>query len=107
MITFLPDHTPDFQRFRAYEKENETGVCTYRVEGYRMIFLSMECDDDIAAEGLARAAMNSAANSNAYLAVISKELFRPAFARLGFKNEDGSFVEIPEALAGGCSCQHK
>lgn len=106
MITFLPDHRPDFQCYRAYEKETETGNCTYRLEGYRMVFLSMKCDDDITAEGLARAAMNSAANNNAYLAVISKELFRPAFARLGFKDEDGSFVEIPEALAGGCSCSH-
>lgn len=106
MITFLPDHEQDVFRFRAYENETEIGFCTYRNEGYRMVFLSMECSDDIAAEGLARAAMNSAANQNAYLAVIPKSLFRPAFARLGFADEDGSFVEIPEALASGCSCSH-
>lgn len=107
MITFLPDRKQDVFCFIAFENEKELGFCTYKNEGYRMVFLSMECSDDIAAEGLARAAMNSAANQNAYLAVISKELYRPAFARLGFKNEDNSFVEIPEALAGGCSCSHK
>ncbi|MBR6785417.1 MAG: hypothetical protein IKM25_04135 [Clostridia bacterium] len=106
MITFLPDHKQDCFCFRAFENGEELGFCTYRNEGYRMVFLSMECADDIAAEGLARAAMNSAANQNAYLAVISKELYRPAFARLGFENADGAFVEIPEALAGGCSCSH-
>ena len=106
MLTFLPDHEQDKFCFRAFEAEQELGVCTFVSEGFKMFFLTMDCDDDIVAEGLARAAMNSAANRNAYLAYIPRELFRPAFARLGFKDEDGSFVEIPEALAGGCSCSH-
>ena len=42
MITFLPDHRPDVQCYRAYEKETETGNCTYRLEGYRMLFLSTD-----------------------------------------------------------------
>ena len=104
MITFLPDHGQGFFRFRAFEGDKELGFCTFTVDGFNMKFLLMECDDDIAAEGLARAAMNSAANRNAYLAFIPKEIFRSAFARLGFRDEEGSFVEIPEALAGGCGC---
>lgn len=107
MITFLPDHELNLFRFRAYENGVEVGHCTYKNEGYRMVFVSMDCSDDIVAEGLARSAMNSAANQNAYLAVIPKSLFRPAFARLGFADEESSFVEIPEALASGCSCSHK
>ena len=106
MLTFLPDHEQDKFRFRAYDSDKEIGVCTFISEGYKMFFLSMECEDDIVAEGLARAAMNSAANRNVYLAYIPRELFQPAFARLGFRDEEGSFVEIPEALAGSCTCSH-
>ena len=64
---------------------------------------------DIAAkisEGLARAAMNYAANRFAYIAEISKELSSSAFIRLGFSGENVLRVEIPEALMSGCTCGH-
>ena len=106
MINFLPEYEGDIIRFRALEGENLLGTCTFSVDGYKMFFLTVECSDDIVAEGLARAAMNCAANRNAYLAYIKKPLFRPAFARLGFEDKDDSFVEIPDALTG-CACSHK
>ena len=48
--------------------------------------------------------MNYAANRNAYIALISRELSSEAFERLGFKGDEILSVEIPEALASGCSC---
>ena len=71
-----------------------------------MTFLSVDCSDDIVTEGLARSAMNYAANRMAYIAKISKNLVSPAFLRLGFSGEDILSVEIPEALSSGCSCGH-
>lgn len=106
MINFLPEYEEGFIRFRALDGDELLGTCTFRVEGYKMFFLTLETQDDVIAEGLARAAMNCAANRNAYLSYISKELFRPAFARLGFEDKDESFVEIPTALTG-CACSHK
>ena len=84
MITFLPDHQQDYFCFRAYENGEELGFCTYKNEGYRMVFLSMECENDITAEGLARAAMNYAANRNAYIAKIKKEMFSLLLKFFGF-----------------------
>ena len=75
-----------------------------KLEGYSVRFLAVNCSDDIITEGLARAAMNYAANRNAYIALISRELSSEAFERLGFKGDEILSVEIPEALASGCSC---
>ncbi len=106
MINFLPEYEEEIIRFKALEGENLLGTCTFRVDGYKMYFLTVDCGDDVVAEGLARAAMNCAANRNAYLAYITKALFRPAFARLGYEDKEESFVEIPTALMG-CACSHK
>lgn len=105
MINFLPEYGDDIIRFTAFEGDKNLGNCTFRLDGYKMYFLTVDCGDDTVAEGLARAAMNCAANRNAYLAYITAALYRPAFARLGFKNADESFVEIPEALTS-CACSH-
>ncbi len=105
MINFLPEYGDDIIRFTAFEGDKNLGYCTFRLDGYKMYFLTVDCGDDTVAEGLARAAMNCAANRNAYLAFITAALYRPAFARLGFKNADESFVEIPEALTS-CACSH-
>ncbi len=104
MIRFIPFEENGVIGFAAVEGENKSGVCTFSINGFYMTFDSVECSDDIVTEGLARSAMNYAANRNVYIAKISKELSSPAFIRLGFQGDDVLSVEIPEALASGCTC---
>lgn len=107
MISFVPNAEGDILGMTAFEGENQLGKCEFAISGYFMNFISVECSDDIIKEGLARAAMNYAANRNAYIAKVPKEFSAPAFIRLGFAGEDELSVEIPEALASGCSCGNK
>lgn len=104
MIKFIPFENNGVAGMTALDGETEIGKCEFTVEGYFMTFVSVDCSDDIIAEGLARAAMNYAANRNAYIAKIKKELSSAAFIRLGFSGEEILSVEIPEALASGCTC---
>ena len=106
MIRFVPFENGNVFGMKAFDGETEAGNCTFSLEGYFMNFESVECADDILTEGLARAAMNYAANRNAYIAKIKKEMSAPAFTRLGFSGDDILTVEIPEALASGCTCSH-
>ena len=107
MIRFIPFENNSVAGMTALEGDNEIGKCEFTVDGYTMTFISVDCNDDIITEGLARAAMNYAANRNAYIAKISKEFDAPAFRRLGFEGEDVLSVEIPEALMSGCSGCHQ
>ncbi len=106
MIRFIPFESENCMGMKAVEGESEAGICTFAIDGYFMNFLSVDCSDDIITEGLARAAMNYAANRNVYIAKIGRELSSPAFLRLGFSGDDELSVEIPEALTSGCSCGH-
>ncbi len=104
MIRFIPFENSDTAVITALDGETEIGKCEFSVDGYSMRFISVDCSDDIIVEGLARAAMNYAANRYAYIAEIGREISSPAFFRLGFSGEDILSVEIPEALGSGCSC---
>ncbi|MEE1011402.1 MAG: hypothetical protein U0L11_05125 [Acutalibacteraceae bacterium] len=106
MIRFVPFETEEFAGMIALDsEEKEIGRCTFLLNGYQMKFISVDCKDDIITEGLARAAMNYAANRYAYIAEINKDISSPAFSRLGFSGEDVLRVEIPEALmSSGCNC---
>lgn len=106
MIRFVPFESGDVFGMKAFDGESEAGTCTFSLEGYFMTFESVDCGDDILTEGLARAAMNYAANRNTYIAKIKKEMSSPAFTRLGFSGDEILSVEIPEALASGCTCSH-
>ncbi len=106
MIKFIPFENGTSAGMTALDGEREIGRCEFMLEGYGMTFTSVECADDIITEGLARAAMNYAANRNAYIASINKNLSTAAFIRLGFSGDDVLSVEIPEALASGCTCSH-
>ena len=106
MIKFLPFNNDELFGMKAFENESELGFCTFTLDGYNMNFEEMSSDDDIIVEGLARAAMNFAANKNAYIAKADKSLVCPAFKRLGFDGDEILSVEIPEALTSGCSCPH-
>ncbi len=104
MIRFVPFENDDIVVISAFDGETEIGKCEISIDGYSMKFISVDCSDDIIVEGLARAAMNYAANRYAYIAEIGREISSQAFFRLGFSGEDVLRVEIPEALASGCSC---
>lgn len=106
MISFLPYEEGNRVVFKAVEGENEIGRCLVILNGYEAEFVSLECEDDIITEGLARSAMNYAANRMAYIAKIAKSIVKPAFIRLGFEGEEMLSVEIPQALTSGCSCNH-
>lgn len=107
MISFLPYEEDNRVIFKAVDGENEIGRCAIMLNGYDMEFVSVECEDDIITEGLARSAMNYAANRMAYIAKINKTIGKPAFIRLGFEGDEMLSVEIPQALTSGCSCNHK
>lgn len=104
MIRFIPFEENGKTGFSAFDGETKIGSCEIELDGYTVRFSAVNCSDDIITEGLARAAMNYAANRNAYIALIGKELSSTAFERLGFKGSEILSVEIPEALASGCSC---
>lgn len=106
MIKFLPFEGDGLFGMKAFENDSDQGFCTFTLDGYSMKFEEISCNDDIIAEGLARAAMNFAANKNAYIAKADKTLMCPAFKRLGFDGDEILSVEIPEALTSGCSCPH-
>ncbi len=106
MIRFIPFENKGIPGMIAVENDNDVGFCTFEINGFEMIFLTVECNDDIITEGLARAAMNYAANRFAYIAKINSKIASPAFFRLGFSGDEILSVEIPEALTSGCSCRH-
>lgn len=106
MIGFIPFEKEDTFEIKAFEKETELGFCTFTIDGYNMFIKEIFCDDDIIIEGLARAAMNFAANKNAYICNADKKLFCNALDRLGFEGDKTLSVEIPEALMCGCSCHN-
>lgn len=106
MIKFIPFENGTAAGITAIDGDREIGRCEFALEGYNMTFISVDCSDDIITEGLARVAMNYGANRNAYIANIKKELSCAAFIRLGFSGENVLSVEIPEALASGCTCSH-
>lgn len=106
MIRFIPFENDGVIGMNAVENDNEIGNCTFKIDGFDMEFLSVDCADDIIIEGLARASMNYAANRYAYIAKIEKKYVSPAFIRLGFTGDEILSVEIPVALTSGCSCGH-
>ena len=106
MIRFVSFENGDIIGIKAVENDSEIGFCTFKVFGFDMEFISVECNDDIITEGLARSAMNYGANRYAYIAKIKKENASAAFKRLGFTGDDVLSVEIPVALTLGCSCGH-
>lgn len=106
MISFLPCEEENKVIFTAVDGGKKIGSCAIILNGYDTEFVSVECDDDIITEGLARSAMNYAANRMAYIAKIKNTLAKPAFIRLGFEGENMLSVEIPQALTSGCSCNH-
>ena len=106
MIRFIPFEEDNIIGMKAVENDSEIGNCTFSINGFEMDFVSVDCHDDIIAEGLARAAMNYAANRYAYIAKIEKKNVSPAFVKLGFSGDDILSVEIPVALTTGCSCGH-
>lgn len=106
MIKFLPFENEGLFGMKAFENDSQLGYCTFTLGGYEMKFEEIYCDDDIIIEGLARAAMNFAANKNAYIAKADKTLLCAALKRLGFVGDEVMSVEIPEALTSGCSCPH-
>ncbi len=106
MIRFIPFENDDIAGFNAVENDVNIGSCTFGINGFDMTFLSVDCNDDAVTEGLARAAMNYAANRFAYIAKIDENISSPAFLRLGFSGDKVLSVEIPVALTSGCSCGH-
>ncbi len=106
MIRFIPFENEGIIGINAVENEVNIGSCTFDINGFNMTFLSVDCNDDIITEGLARAAMNYAANRYAYIAKIDVSISSPAFIRLGFSGDEVLSVEIPVALTSGCSCGH-
>lgn len=106
MIRFIPFEKDGIAGINAVENEVNIGSCSFKINGFDMKFISVDCNDDIITEGLARAAMNYAANRFAYIAMIDKSISSPAFSRLGFTGDEILSVEIPVALTSGCSCGH-
>lgn len=107
MIRFLQIPAPEgLYAFETLAEETQAGTCSFRLEGYQMEFVRVDCADPLLADGLLRAAMNFAANRNAYIARARAGVADAALRRLGFEGADMLSAEIPEALAG-CACGHQ
>ncbi|MBQ6267462.1 MAG: hypothetical protein IJK64_06785 [Clostridia bacterium] len=107
MIRFLPADAPDGGfRFEAFVDEAPAGFCCFRIDGYQMEFTAVDCDDPLLADGLLRAAMNYAANRNAYTARAGAGVADRALRQLGFQGADVLTAEIPEVLMN-CACGHQ
>ena len=74
MIKFLPFDRDGLTEIIAFDGDNSIGSCSFITDGFFMTFNSVDCSDDIITEGLARSAMNYAANRNVYIAKINKAL---------------------------------
>lgn len=107
MISFLPEEKENSVAFTAYSGDEVLGRCEFFLDGNEMTFLSVDCDDAVITEGLARSAMGYAATRNGYIAKIKKTLSSSAFDILGFTGDDILSVEIPQALTSGCTCHKK
>ena len=106
MIRFVPDTSDAVIKITAYDADKYAGECLFTIDGYYMDFVAVNCDDDLVTEGLARAAMNCAANRSVYIARIKSELSSQAFIRLGIEGDKTLSVEIPQALGSGCCSCH-
>lgn len=107
MISFFPKESENGVSFTAYDGDIVLGKCEFVLCGNEMAFVSVDCDDDIITEGLARSAMGYAASRNGYIAKIKRTLSSSAFDRLGFTGDDVLSAEIPQALTSGCTCHQK
>lgn len=107
MILFKPaDEMQNSASYIAADDNNEVcGKCSFGFSGFEMRFTSVDCNDDMVKEGLARSAMNYCANRGAFISMIDADMLSPAFERLGF-SKDNLTVEIPDALTSSCcSCK--
>lgn len=117
MIEFLPDknsaeakaeHGETAVEFRAVEAGRQLARCVLTVDGLNAELFELSGSEPLITEGLVRAALNYAANRNAYTACVEarelSEESRLLLLRLGF-SENGAALEadIPEVFLGGCS----
>ncbi len=101
MITVKPVEKENTVAFIAEEEGNNVGFCEIALETYEVEVLSAEADADkpYALELLLRAALNYAANRNAYLAKTKLDIFKDFPFE---KNGDIYEGTIPELLKGSC-----
>ena len=101
MITVKPIEKTETIAFLAEEEGKKAGCCEIALSDYEVEVLSAEYDTDkpYALELLLRAALNYAANRNAYVAKTKLDIF----VNFPFEN-DGEFFKgtIPELLKGSC-----
>lgn len=101
MITVKPVEKNETTLFLADEEGIGAGSCEIALSGYEVEVLNAEYDEDkpYALELLLRAALNYAANRNAYIAKTKLDIFTD----FPFE-KDGEFFKgtIPELLAGSC-----
>ena len=101
MITVKPMEKTETVSFVADEEGTVVGRCEIVINGYETEVLSAEYDVDkpYALELLLRAALNYAANRNAYIAKTKLDIFTD----FPFENKDEYYIgTIPELLAGSC-----
>ncbi|MBQ3005083.1 MAG: hypothetical protein IJM97_06210 [Clostridia bacterium] len=101
MITVKPVEKENTVAFIAEEEGSDAGFCEIALDNYEVEVLSAEYDKDkpYALELLLRAALNFAANRNAYIAKTKLDIFTD----FPFEKK-GDFYEgtIPELLKGSC-----
>jgi len=101
MITVKPVKKKETVVFLADEEGVAAGSCEIKLSGYEAEVLNAEYDTDkpYALELLLRAALNYAANRNAYIAKTKLDIFTD----FPFEKK-GDFYEgtIPELLKGSC-----
>lgn len=103
---FEPEPNIVYGGYIGYESDSEeVGSCLLKVHKYNCAILRIDCDmsDKLLTEGFIRAALNFAANRNAYLAFCEIGEANDVLLSLGFENNNGVYSgDIPTLLKGSC-----
>ena len=103
MLSFKPVKENEFYGYVAFDGEEETGSCRFKIDGMYVDLLKIKANDELVAEGLVRSALNFAANRSCYIARCPEGQADKVLDALGFINLSGIYsAEIPEALKGSC-----
>ncbi|MDD2362527.1 MAG: hypothetical protein PHH84_06180 [Oscillospiraceae bacterium] len=87
----------------AFDGKQSVGYVIFRLDGRQVVIISLETEDEVIADGLIRAALNSSREKGAVIAVCRIKTIYSILKKIGF-NEDGSNLsaEINEVLTGKC-----
>lgn len=90
----------------AFDGKEKLGYIVYRLIQSEAVFLQMESQDFLIADGIVRAALNAAAEKGAAKALCNNALLFPILENIGFKNSGNNsnhiYSYISDVLSKDC-----